>query len=104
MPRKTPRGNGNKPAPKNTKDVEMTESSKSKGKKVAKDGDEEMTVVVPPSKPPKQSSKGSPDAEDDVDMDVDKEDDAEEKVDPVVQTVAGEHQSHNDITNIGCNG
>ncbi|KAH6891273.1 26S proteasome non-ATPase regulatory subunit 3 [Thelonectria olida] len=88
MPSKTPRGNGNKPAPKNTKDVEMTDSSKSKGKKVAKDGDEEMTVVVPPSKTPKQSSKGSADAEGDVDMDVDKEDDAEEKVDPVVQTVA----------------
>lgn len=66
----------------------MTDSSKSKGKKVAKDGDEEMTVVVPPSKTPKQSSKGSADAEGDVDMDVDKEDDAEEKVDPVVQTVA----------------
>lgn len=97
MPSKTPRGNGGKkPAPKNTKNVEMTDASKAKpkGKKVDKDGDEEMTVVVPPSKASKQSAKGSKDAEGDVDMDEEKTDDVEETVDPVVQTIAGEHRPH----------
>ncbi|KAK4226633.1 proteasome regulatory subunit C-terminal-domain-containing protein [Podospora fimiseda] len=58
-----------------------------KGKKAAKDGeDEKMTVVVPPSK--KQSSAPPPnDADGDVAMDVDEADDGEAKVDPVVQTV-----------------
>ncbi|KAK4161810.1 proteasome regulatory subunit C-terminal-domain-containing protein [Cladorrhinum sp. PSN259] len=58
-----------------------------KGKKGAKEGeDEKMTVVVPPSK--KQSSAPPPnDADGSVAMDVDEADDGEAKVDPVVQTV-----------------
>lgn len=63
----------------------MTDNSKSKGKKPTKDDDEEMTVVVPPSK--KQPSAAA-DAEGDVMMG---DEDSEVKVDPVVQTVAGEH-------------
>ncbi|KAF7548680.1 hypothetical protein G7Z17_g6922 [Cylindrodendrum hubeiense] len=89
MPGKTPQGNGKKPVGsgvRKTKDVEMTDASKTKGKKGAKDTDEEMTVVVPPSKASKQSSKA--DAEGDVSMDEDKADEDEAKVDPVVQTVA----------------
>lgn len=90
MPGKTPQGNGKKPVEnglRKNKDVEMTDASKSKGKKGAKDADEEMTVVVPPSKASK-SSKAPADAEGDVSMDDDKTDDGEVKVDPVVQTVA----------------
>ncbi|EHA48498.1 hypothetical protein MCOR27_007565 [Pyricularia oryzae] len=61
-------------------------SRKTKGKKL-KEGDEEMTVVVPPSK----SSKQSPPTRSDEDVDMDesgKVDDAEVKVDPAVQAVA----------------
>lgn len=64
--------------------------AKTKGKKGAKDGDEGMTVVVPPSKDSKKSSGGpTPDTEDDVAMDEDKADDEGVNVDPVAQTVAG---------------
>ncbi|KPM44259.1 putative 26S proteasome regulatory subunit rpn3 [Neonectria ditissima] len=90
MPGKTP--NGKKPAGnslRKTKDVEMTDASKAKPKKAAKDADDEMTVVVPPSKASKQSSSKTPaDTEGDVSMDDDEAEDSEEKVDPVVQTVA----------------
>ena len=68
----------------------MTDASKPKGKKAAKDGDDEMTVVVPPSKATKQSAPAPADAEGDVDMG-DEETVDDEKVDPVVQTVAGKH-------------
>ncbi|RSL39138.1 hypothetical protein CEP53_014291 [Fusarium sp. AF-6] len=87
MPGKTP-NNGKKPLEngiQKKKDVEMKDSSKAKGKKAAKDGDEEMTVVVPPSKSSKKSAQASADAEGDVAMD---EEEEETKVDPVVQTVA----------------
>lgn len=91
MPGKTPNGNGKEPVENGgypgSKDVEMKDDSASlkKGKKGAKDGDEEMTVVVPMSK--KQSS--APPAND-ADGDVSMEDiDEEEKVDPVAQAVSG---------------
>jgi 26S proteasome regulatory subunit N3 len=69
MPGKTPQ--------KNSKSADMKDgSAKAKGKKVDKDGDEEMTVVVPPSKKA-------------ADSDSEMTDTAEEaKVDPVAQTVA----------------
>ncbi|CAG9991565.1 unnamed protein product [Clonostachys byssicola] len=83
MPGKTPHNSGRKPAEngvRNNKDAD-----KAKGKKpAAKDGDEEMTVVVPPSKSTKQQQSG--DADGDVDMAGD--DKAEDKVDPAVQAVA----------------
>jgi 26S proteasome regulatory subunit N3 len=78
------------------KDIEMKEkdeasSLKHKGKKSSKEGEDEMTVVVPPSKASKQSSVPPPnDADGDVAMgDSDKADDGEVKVDPVVQTING---------------
>ena len=92
MPGKTPNGNGKEPVENGgypgSKDVEMKDDSsslKGKGKKGAKDGDEEMTVVVPMSK--KQSSAPPHnDADGDVSMEDAEED---EKVDPVAQAVSG---------------
>lgn len=86
MPGKTP-NNGKKPLENG---VQKKDSSKAKGKKAVKDGDEEMTVVVPPSKSSKKSAQAPADAEGDVAMD---EEEEETKVDPVVQTVAGEQPS-----------
>lgn len=94
MPGKTPNGNGKEPVENGgypgSKDIEMKDDSSSlqgKGKKGIKDGDEEMTVVVPMSK--KQSSQPpTNDADGDVDME-DTEKDGEAKVDPVAQTVSG---------------
>ncbi len=100
MPGKTPHGNGNEPVEnggiRNTQDVDMKDdksSLKGKGKKSLKDGDDEMTVVVPPSKAPKHSSTPAPnDADGDVEMDdLAKVDDADVKVDPAVQTALGRH-------------
>ncbi|KAK4192281.1 proteasome regulatory subunit C-terminal-domain-containing protein [Podospora australis] len=66
---------------------DMKDKPKPKSKKNAKEGEDEMTVVVPPSK--KQNSAPPPDVEDgDVAMDVDNADDGEAKVDPVVQTLS----------------
>ncbi|KAL7951463.1 26S proteasome non-ATPase regulatory subunit 3 [Trichoderma barbatum] len=59
--------------------------SKTPHNNAAKDGDDSMTVVVPPSKSSKQPAP-STDAEGDVAMDVDKTEE-EEKVDPAVQAV-----------------
>lgn len=89
MPGKTPHSNGNEPVEngiRNNKDVDMKEKEdlKGKGKKGAKDGDEEMTVVVK-TRPVKGS--GGADGDGDVAMD---EDADEVKVDPVVQAVTGE--------------
>ena len=96
MPGKTPHSNGNEPVEndyRSNKDADVKEGAKAKGKKSAKDADEEMTVVVPPSKAAKQSSAPPPaDADGDVSMSGDKdaaEDNDEVKVDPVVQTIAG---------------
>lgn len=74
MPGKTPSSNG----------VRNNEAkdAQNKSKKTAKDGDEEMTVVVPPS-------KKAPAGDADGDVEMGGEDDAEVKVDPVVQAVAG---------------
>lgn len=66
---------------------------KPKGKKVVKkEGDDEMTVVVPPSKAATQASDQPPnDAEGDVAMDdaENADESGEAKVDPVVQTISG---------------
>lgn len=74
------------------KDIDMKDKDlKPKGKKTIKEGDDEMTVVVPPSKASKQSSAPpSNDADGDVTMDdSSKAEDGEVKVDPVVQTING---------------
>ncbi|KAK0384592.1 hypothetical protein NLU13_8678 [Sarocladium strictum] len=88
MPGKTPRNNGKEPLENGVKDSK--DSKKSKSKKAAKDGDEEMTVVVPPSKATKQNSAQPPaDGDGDVAMgDEEKNEDGSEEVDPVAQTVA----------------
>lgn len=88
MPSKTP--NGNKPAKNGIrKDTEMKDASKSKGKKGAKDGeDDKMTVVVPPSKGKKAPAARAADADGDVSMG---DDDAGEQIDPAEQTVTGKH-------------
>jgi len=83
-----------------TKDVEMKDESttqqSTKGKviqqKKVKDGDEEMTVVVPPSKALKLGGAPKKDGDGDVQMDgdaVNGVESVEEKVDPVAKTVAG---------------
>jgi 26S proteasome regulatory subunit N3 len=95
MPGKTPHGNGNEPVEngiRSNQDVDMKE--KGKTKKSTKEGDEEMTVVVPPTRPVK-SSAPPPDSDGDVAMDVDtdKADDGEVKVDPVLQTATGKLQA-----------
>lgn len=98
MPGKTPNGNGKEPVENGgypgSKDIEMKDESslKGKGKKGSKDGDEEMTVVVPPSKNA-SSTPLTNDADGDVDMD-DAEKEGEAKVDPVAQTVAGMYLSY----------
>ncbi|GAB0132084.1 hypothetical protein EsDP_00000532 [Epichloe bromicola] len=91
MPGKTPKNNGNEPIENRVRsngDVDMKDSGKSKGKKGAKEGDEEMTVVVPITKTPKQSSKQSHDADGDVSMGGDDIANDSEKIDLVAQTVA----------------
>lgn len=62
-----------------------------KGKKL-KEGDEEMTVVVPAPKGSKLSSPPQKDNDGDVEMDVSgptAEDEGAVKIDPVAQTVSG---------------
>lgn len=92
MPSKTPNSNGNKPIENDTRnkgDVEMKDSGKTSPKKGAKDGDDEMTVVVPITKASKQSSKQLHDADGDVSMGGEENTAGDgDKVDPVVQTVA----------------
>lgn len=90
MPGKTPQRNGNKPVENGLRNNKDVEGGKSKSKKAATDGDEEMTVVVPPSKASKQSSAPPADADGDVSMgDEDKGEDTAAKVDPAVQAIAG---------------
>lgn len=75
------------------KDIDMKEkdeasSLKHKGKKSIKEGEDEMTVVVPPSKTSKQSSAPPPnDGDGDVAMEDSEKVEDEVKVDPVVQTI-----------------
>ena len=100
MPSKTPHTNGTDPVENGvngTKDVEMKDDAPApvkggKGKKV-REGEEEMTVIVPPSKGSKLSAL--PPKDDDGDMamegaeEMDGEDAGAPKVDPVAKAVAG---------------
>jgi 26S proteasome regulatory subunit N3 len=100
MPSKTPHTNGNEPVENGvngTKDVEMKDDAPTslkggKGKK-AKEGEEEMTVVVPPSKGSKLSAPPPKDNDGDVAMDGSEEADGEDagavKIDPVAKAVSG---------------
>lgn len=99
MPSKTPHTNGEKKLENGingTKDVEMKDDAPAplkggKGKK-AKEGEEEMTVVVPPSKGSKAPVTPHKDPEGDVTMDGTEKVEGEDlavKVDPVAQAVAG---------------
>lgn len=91
MPSKTPRGNGKPTENGSARSTKETEN-KAKGKKTTdKDGDEEMTVVVPPSK---KQPNAPADADGDVSMgDEGKDGEGEVKVDPVAQTIAGMQSS-----------
>lgn len=80
-----------------TDDVEMTEevsdaTSPSKHTR-DKDGDEEMTVVVPPSKGPKLSGEPDPDKEEDVLMEgvesASPKKPEEQTVDPQAKAISG---------------
>lgn len=98
MPGKTPHTNGDKSIENGingTKDVEMKDDAHNplkggKGKKL-KESDEEMTVVVPPSKGSKVSAFSQKDNDGDVEMDVSgtTEDEGAVKIDPVAQAVSG---------------
>ena len=100
MPSKTPHTNGTDPVENGingTKDIEMKDDAPAplkggKGKKV-KEGEEEMTVVVPPSKGSKLSALPPKDNDGDVAMDGAEELNGEDaglpKVDPVAKAVAG---------------
>ncbi|RDW73734.1 hypothetical protein BP5796_07176 [Coleophoma crateriformis] len=98
MPSKTPHTNGKEPVENGingTKDVEMKDDAQStlkagKGKKV-KEGEEEMTVVVPPSKGSKLSAPPPKDTDGDLTMDGSANaegDDLAVKIDPVAKAVA----------------
>lgn len=82
MPGKTPNKSGDKPVANGTRSKAAADKKAAKDK----DGDEEMTVVVPPSKGTKQAKTPAADADGDV-MDVD--DEKEEEVDPTAQAIAG---------------
>jgi hypothetical protein len=100
MPGKTPHTNGNDPVENginSAEDVEMKDDAPNplkagKGKK-AKEGEEEMTVVVPPSKGSKLSGPPPKDNEGDVAMDGSEEENGVDagapKVDPVAQAISG---------------
>ncbi|RDA89092.1 hypothetical protein CP532_2240 [Ophiocordyceps camponoti-leonardi (nom. inval.)] len=86
MPGKTPKGNGDEPVENGVRNDVDLKDAKAKGKKATKDGgDDDMTVVVPPSKASKQPSR-SQDADGDVSM-ADDDADAEAEVDPALQAV-----------------
>lgn len=89
MPGKTPHSNRANGVRK-SKDAEAKDHSKSKSKKASKDADEEMTVVVPPSK--KQAASKPADADGDVAMGGEEEEKVPE-VDPAEQAVAGKLKS-----------
>jgi 26S proteasome regulatory subunit N3 len=100
MPSKTPHTNGNEPVENGingTKDIEMKDDAPAplkggKGKKV-NEKEEEMTVVVPPSKGSKLSAPPPKDTEGDVAMDGAEELNAEDagavKIDPVAKAISG---------------
>lgn len=72
-------------------DIQKTKEANINDGIAGKDGDDSMTVVVPPSKAPKQPAPAT-DAEGDVAMDIDNAEGKEEKVDPAVQAVAGKQK------------
>lgn len=88
------RPNGDKPTENGAngvEDVEMADDSVT-GKPKGKDGDEEMTVVVPPTKGPKLAGDSAPEGTEDVAMEgvetsADKTD--ADAVDPQAKAVAG---------------
>jgi len=100
MPSKTPHTNGKEPVENGingTKNIEMKDDAPApmkggKGKKM-KEGEEEMTVVLPPSKASKLSAPPVKDTEGDVAMDGFEDDLVEDagavKVDPVAKAVSG---------------
>lgn len=81
MPGKTPNKSGDKPVANGTRSKAAADK-----KKADKDGDEEMTVVVPPAKNPKQAKAPSADADGDVAMG---DEEKEAEVDPAEQAVTG---------------
>lgn len=93
MPSKTPHTNGNDPVENGTHDIEMKDDAPAskkggKGKKVNQ-GEDEMTVVVPPSKASKLSAPPPPDAEGDVAMDEETAtSEVKAEVDPIALTIA----------------
>ncbi|KAL5354203.1 26S proteasome non-ATPase regulatory subunit [Pseudogymnoascus australis] len=93
MPSKTPHTNGNDPVENGTQDIEMKDDAPAskkggKGKKVNQ-GEDEMTVVVPPSKASKLSAPPPPDAEGDVAMNEETATSGvEAEVDPIALTIA----------------
>lgn len=91
MPGKTPHSNSKPNGVRKSKDAEKKEAaSKTKGKKADKDGDEEMTVIVPPSKTtPKQAPKSVPAADTEGDVTMGGEETEEDQIDPVEQAVSG---------------
>jgi 26S proteasome regulatory subunit N3 len=104
MPSKTPHTNGDKPVENGvngTKDIEMKDDAPAslkggKGKKI-KEGEESMTVVVPPSKGPKLSAPPPKDTDGDVVMDgpeeINGEDPGAVQIDPVAKAVAGTYST-----------
>jgi 26S proteasome regulatory subunit N3 len=99
MPSKTPHTNGTGPVENSvngTKDVEMKDDAPTPLKcgksKKAKEGEEEMTVVVPPPKGSKLSAPLPKDGDGDVDMGGSEkaveEDAGAVKIDPVTKTVS----------------
>lgn len=105
MPSKTPHTNGNEPLENGvngTKDVEMKDDAPAplkggKGKKL-NEKEEEMTVVVPPSKGSKLSAPPLKDTDGDVAMDgpedLNDEDAGAVKIDPVAKAVSGSYPIH----------
>jgi len=105
MPSKTPHTNGNEPLENGvnaTKDVEMKDDAPAplkggKGKKL-NEKEEEMTVVVPPSKGSKLSAPPPKDTDGDVAMDgpedLNDEDAGAVKIDPVAKAVSGSYPIH----------
>lgn len=91
MPGKAP--SGKKSLGNGVKDSSSTsKKSKEAKNKAAKDVEEEMTVVVPPTRGSKKSQKATPvaDADGNVDMDEpNKLENTTAKIDPVTQTIYG---------------
>lgn len=104
MPGKTPHTNGNDPVENGingAEDIEMKDDApkplKAGKAKKTKEGEEEMTVVVPPSKGSKLSAPPPKDNEGDIAMDGFEEENGVDvsapKVDPVAQAISGMYRS-----------